>query len=172
MKMFMKMMMGGAGFAALAAATPAAAQYVYANPYANAYGNPYANAYGNPYGNAYGYSNYGYNNRYMTQAAAQNCSAAVQARLNNRGRTGILGSMFGINTRTSGRVLSVTQVTPRRSSIRVSGLATSGRYASNGYGPYGIGAYGAVGYNYQPDLRFSCSVDARGYVRDVNINRR
>jgi hypothetical protein len=96
----------------------------------------------------------------------------VQARLNNRGNTGILGSLFGINTRTSGRVLSVTQVNPRRSTVMVRGLATSGRYASNGYGPYGMGAYGALGYSYQPDLSFRCSVDYRGFVRDVDIMRR
>lgn len=151
MTLMMKLLAGGAGFAALAAAAPAAAQY-------------YPN---------YGY-NYGYNNRYNTsQAAASRCTAAVQARLNNRGRTGILGALFGINTRTSGRVLNVTQVNPRRNTVMVRGLATSGRYANNyGYGQYGYGAYGALGYNYQPDLRFSCSVDYRGYVRDVDIRRR
>ena len=150
MKLMMKMMMGGAGFAALAAATPAAAQYY-----------PYRS----------GYSGYGYNNN-VTQVAASRCTAAVQARLNNRGRTGILGSLFGINTRTSGRVLSVTQVNPRRSTVMVRGLATSGRYAYNNYGPYGMGAYGALGYAYQPDLSFRCSVDYRGYIRDVDIMRR
>jgi hypothetical protein len=41
-----------------------------------------------------------------------------------------------------------------------------------GYGPYGVGAYGALGYASQPDLSFSCTVDYRGYVRDVDINRR
>ena len=146
----MKLMVGGAGFAALAAAAPAAAQYYPYQP---------------------GYSGYGYNYNYnVTQAAAQRCSAAVQARLNNRSRTGILGGIFGVNTRMSGRVLSVTQVRPRRSTVLVRGLATSGRFA--GYGPYGIGAYGSLGYQYQPDLRFSCSVDYRGYIRDVDIMRR
>jgi hypothetical protein len=153
MKKMTKMMMAGAGFAALAAAAPATAQYVYANPYGY-----------NAYGNAYGYNS--------TQVAASRCTSAVQARLNNRGNTGILGSLFGINTRTSGRVLSVTQVNPRRSTVMVRGLATSGRYASNGYGPYGMGAYGALGYSYQPDLSFRCSVDYRGFVRDVDIMRR
>ena len=60
--------------------------------------------------------------------------------------------------------------TPRRGTVRVTGLATSGRaYA---YSPYGYGAYGATAYNYRPDLRFRCDVDYRGYVRDVDINRR
>ena len=147
MTLMMKMLAGGAGLAALAGAAPAAAQYY-------------------PYNYGYGYNNYGYN---ATQAAASRCTSAVQARLNQRGSTGILGALFGINTAMNGRVLSVTQVNPRRNTVRVSGLATSGRYAYNGYG---YGAYGTLGANYTPDLRFSCSVDYNGYIRDVDIERR
>jgi hypothetical protein len=42
------------------------------------------------------------------------------------------------------------------------------------YNQYGMGYYGTLGSNYalQPDLSFSCDVDYRGYVRDVDINRR
>ena len=144
MTLMIKLLAGGAGFAALAAAAPAAAQYY-------------------PYNNGYGYN---YNS---TQAAASRCTAAVQARLNSRGSGNILGALFGLNTQTSGRVLSVNRVDPNRRSIRVTGYATSGRYA---YNRYGYGAYGTLGANYTPDLRFSCSVDYRGYVRDVDINRR
>ena len=45
---------------------------------------------------------------------------------------------------------------------------------NNSYGPYGVGAYGALGYgaNAAADLSFRCGVDYRGYVRDVDINRR
>ena len=140
-----KFLVGGAGFAALAAATPATAQY---------------------YGQGYGY---GYNS---TQLAAQQCTAAVQNRLSYRGNTGIIGSLFGVNTNASGRVLSVTQVTPRQSTVRVRGLATSGRMAY--YSPYGSGYYGMLGsnYAYRPDLSFSCTVDYRGRIRDVDISRR
>lgn len=148
MTTMMKILAGGAGLAALAAAAPSAAQYGYANPY----------------GNAYGY------NGNVTAMAAQQCSAAVQSRLSQRsGLGGIVGALFGANT-SSGRVLSITQVIPRGNSVRVRGLATSGRSA--GYGPYGAGAYGALGYSYQPDLSFRCDVDFRGYVRNVDINRR
>ena len=180
-----KLFAGAAGLAMMAAATPAAAQYAYGynqysypapvqNPYSYpaqtpyAYPNQgYANQYGyaNPYGNAYGY-----NNANATQLATQQCSAAVQSRLGNRTTlAGILGAVLG-NRVSQGRVVSITQVNPRRNTIRVKGLASSG--ASNGYGAYGAGAYGALGYAYQPDLSFSCSVDYQGRVRDVNLTRR
>ncbi len=153
MTMMNRILAGGAGIAALATAAPAAAQYGYG--YAQPYAQPYA------YGQAYGYN--------TTALASQRCTAAVQARLQNRaGIQSILGAVLGVNT--SGRVVSVTQVIPRRNDVRVRGLASSGRMA--GYGPYGVGAYGAYGYGHQPDLSFSCRVDYRGYVRDVDINRR
>ena len=145
---FTKILAGTAGLAALATAVPAAAQY-----------------YGQPYGNAYGY------NTNVTNAAAQRCAAAVQSRLHTRTNAGgLLGAILGVNTATSGRVLNVTQVTPRRNSVVVRGLASSGM--NNGYGQYGYGAYGAVGYAYQPDLSFKCTVDYNGYIRDVDVNRR
>jgi len=155
MTMMKKILAGGAGLAAMAAAAPAAAQYY-----------PYSYAPSQYYGYNYGY---GYAN--STALAQQRCTAAVQARLNNRTSISeILGSVLGYNT--AGRVVSITQVTPRSNTVRVRGLASSGRMAYNNYGPYGVGAYGALGYAYQPDLSFSCSVDYRGYVRDVDINRR
>jgi hypothetical protein len=156
MTMFTKMMTAGAGLAAMAAAAPAAAQYGYPQ-----YGYP---SYGAPYGNAYGY----YANN-PHQLAVQQCSAAVQQRLSTRqGLSGIFGSVLGVPS-TSGRVLSVTQVRPRGSTVRVRGLANSGRYA---YSPYGYGMYGAAGAAYQPDLSFKCDVDYRGRVRDLDIIRR
>lgn len=155
MRTMMKILAAGAGIAAIAAASPASAQYGYGY-------SPYGYS---QYG--YGYNAYGMN----TNLAAQQCTAAVQQRLSSRVSIGsILGSMVGLPTQSTGRVLSITQVTPRSSSVTVRGLASSGRYA--GYGPYGVGAYGALGYSYQPDLSFRCSVDYRGYVRDVDIHRR
>lgn len=165
MKTLTKMLAGVAGAAAVATAVPATAQYAYpANPYANyGYSQPYGYAYGNPYG--------AYANRYgavNTNAAAQQCSAAVQNRLASRQNIGsVIASLLGANT--SPRVVSITQVTPRRNSVTVRGLASTGRMA---YSPYGVGAYGALGGAYAPDLSFKCSVDYRGYVRDVSITRR
>jgi hypothetical protein len=151
-----------AATAALATAAPATAQY---------YGYGYSQQ---PYGysQTYGYSQpyYGMN----TNVAASQCSAAVQNRLYNRTSIGgILGAFLGTNT--TGRVVAVTQVSPRSDGlIRVRGLASSGRYASNGYGPYGVGAYGAMGYGYAnaADLSFRCDVAPNGSVYDVSIRRR
>jgi hypothetical protein len=143
-------LVGATGLAALAAAAPTSAQYYGYSPYNNY---------------AYGVD---------TGVAASQCTAAVQNRLYNRTSIGgILGAFLGANT--TGRVLSVTQVTPRGNGmVRVRGLASSGRYAYNDYGPYGVGAYGALGYGYAnaADLSFRCDVDYRGYVRYVDINRR
>jgi hypothetical protein len=145
MTMMNKILAGGAGLAALAAAAPSAAQYRYG----------YSDPYGYRYGQQYGYG-YGMN----TNAAAQQCTTAVQNRLYSRnGLGGILGSLVG-SYGSSGRVLSVTRVDPNRGFIRVRGLATSGRAYGYGYG----GGYA--------DLSFKCDVDYRGYVRDVDINRR
>ena len=143
MTLMNKVLMGGAGFAAFVAAAPAAAQYYYPP--------------------AYGYNNYGNNNG--TEVAAQRCAAAVQQRLSYRTSTNI----FGMRTASAGRVLSVTQVNPNRNTVRVRGVATSGATA-----PYGLGAFGILGSNYseRADLSFKCDVDYRGYIRDIDINRR
>jgi hypothetical protein len=143
MTMMAKILTGCAGLAAFATAVPASAQYYYGNVYAH---------------NA-------------TQVAANRCAAAVQNRLSVRGNTGILGSLFGVRNYSNARVLSITQVVPRAQTVRVRGIASSGRLA---YNPYGVGAYGMLGSNYaqQADLSFRCTVDYRGFVRDVDINRR
>ena len=151
MRIMTKMFAGAAGLAAMAAAAPVGAQYY-----------PYA----------YGGGAYGVN----ASAAAQQCTAAVQNRLYNRTSLGaIFGSLVGIPMAPQGRVLSVTQETRNRNGgMHVRGLASSGRYAYNNYGPYGVGAYGALGYGYNAsaDLTWRCDVDYRGYVRNVDINRR
>lgn len=157
--MTMKFLIAGAGLAALAAAAPASAQYGY--PYGTY--NPYGTY--SPY--TPGYGAYGAN---ITQVAASQCTAAVQARLNNRTSiAGILGSLVGVNT--TGRVLTVSSVNPSSTRVRVRGLASSGRMA---YNPYGYGYYGALGSQYgQPaDLSFRCDVDYTGRIRDIDIDRR
>jgi hypothetical protein len=163
MRMIKTMLAGAAGLTAFAVAAPASAQYAY--------------GYAQPYGySQYGYAQpYAYNSAAMTRAQQQ-CTAAVQSRLANRTSIGgIIGAVLGVNTSANARVLAVTSVQPRSyGRTRIRGLASSGRYAYNGYSPYGVGAYGALGYNTAAaaDLTFKCDVDARGYVRDIDINRR
>ena len=161
MRMMTKMLAGAAGLAAIATAAPAAAQYY---PYGYSTYSPYAYS-------QYGYSAYGVN----PSVAASQCTAAVQSRLYNRtSLASIIGSLVGIPTTSYGRVLNITSETPTSSGMRIRGLASSGRYAYNNYGPYGMGAYGSLGYGYNAsaDLSWRCDVDYRGYVRNVDINRR
>jgi hypothetical protein len=154
-----KLLAGAAGLAALATAAPSTAQYYGSNAYGY---NQYNNQYGNQY-SGYGYNQYnGYSPYAMnTGMATQQCTAAVQHRLYTRtGLAGILGSLVGAYG-TSPRVVSITRVSPTNyGTVRVRGLASSGRTSGYGYG-----------YN-QADLSFRCDVDARGYVRNVDINRR
>src|SRR5881275_2214900 len=93
MRIFTKLL---AASAAIAATTPAAAQY-YGNRYSG-YSQPYAQTYGysQPYARTYSQS-YGYAQPYAvnTGVAAQQCSAAVQSRLYNR------SSMAGFSARCS-----------------------------------------------------------------------
>ena len=109
-----------------------------------------------PYGNAYGYG-YGMD----SQAAVNRCTAAVQNRLSYQ--TAYNNYYGAYNT---GRVLSVTRVDPNRNSVRVRGLATSGRVNNR------LNLFGLLGSNYRADLSFACTVDYRGRVRDIDINRR
>ena len=179
MRMMTKMLAGVAGLTAFAAAAPAAAQYygsAYANPYGYAQPGQYNRYNGYPY-NGYAYNGYAYNGYAMnTNAAAQQCTAAVQNRLYNRtSLASILGSLVGVPMNSQGRVVAITSAQQtNRGLLRVRGLASSGRYAYNNYSPYGVGAYGALGYNANQaaDLSFRCDVDYRGYVRNIDINRR
>ena len=108
MRMMIKMLAGAAGLATVAAA-PAAAQYY-----------PYGYS---GYSGYNGYSAYGAN----SNVAAQQCSAAVQNRLYNRTSIGsILGSLVGLPTNVSGRIVSITSSTPTRNGMRIRGLASSG----------------------------------------------
>ncbi len=183
MKALKTIAIGTVGIAAVAgAAAPAEAQY-YGNPYGYGQYGYSPNTIGqvlqsilNPYGN-FGYSGYGVVN---PQVAVNQCTQAVQQRLMYRtgyrsygayGYTSPYGYSRGYN---NARILGITRVEQRSpTTLRVRGFATSGM-AYNGYSPYGYGAYGSTGYGYaQPaDLSFKCDVDYRGYIRDIDINRR
>jgi len=164
MKAVKTIALGAAGIVALVGASaPAAAQYFpcygYNNP-GNVIGQV-LNSVLNPYGGygQYGYNQYGYgyggNN---PQAAASQCTAAVQQQLQGRYAGGYGYGQYGYS---NARVLGVTRIEPRSSGLRVRGDATSGM----AYGGYGYGRTSA-------DLTFRCDVDYRGYIRDVDIDRR
>lgn len=170
MKAVTKMFAGAVGFAALVgAAAPATAQYYPGYPPQG------GNVIGQVLGailNPQGQQQYGY--RMNSQHAVNQCSAAVQQRLAQTYRANYnpygYGYGYNNNAHSSARVLNVTRVEPRsRTTTRVRGYATSGRMAQ----PYGYG-YGGYGYNTagQADLTFKCDIDYRGYIRDIDINRR
>ena len=72
------------------------------------------------------------------------------------------------------RVLGITNVERRNNgALRVTGVASSGRAYGYGNQGYNGGYNGQRGYNanQSADLRFTCKVNTRGQVSDVNISR-
>jgi len=157
MSVLVKLLTGAAGLAAVAGfASPAAAQY-YPN-YGYGYNNQgVVGAIVNSVVGG-GYGNYGGNDRF----AIDQCSRAVQARLGG-GYGGYSGYGYN-NGYGGGRVVAITRVERRNSGVRVRGVATFG-----GRGGYG----GGYGYNNgAADLSFSCKVDYRGRITDLDLDRR
>jgi hypothetical protein len=149
MKAVMKVLAGGAAFAALASAAPAAAQYYpgYGYGYPNG-GNVVGQVLNQVLGGGYGYNGYGAG----SQVAVNQCANAVQARLGG-GYGGYGHGNYG-----GGRVLGISRVEPRSNGgVTVRGVASSGRYA----------AYG----NAAVDLTWKCKADYRGFVTNVDIDR-
>lgn len=148
-----KLLAGSAAFAALESAAPAAAQYY--PGYAYGYSTPGTvvdrvlnDVVG---GGSYGYGAYGVN----SQTVVNICANAAQARLSGRGYG------YGYNNYGYGgaRVLGISRVEPRSSGgLRVRGVATSGMN-------------GGYGYNQSPDLTWKCSVDYRGAIVGLEVDR-
>jgi hypothetical protein len=89
-----------------------------------------------------------------SQAIVNICTNAVQARLNGGYA---YGNPYGYGG--GGRVLGISRIEPRGSGgLRVRGVASSGRY-------------GAYGYNQRPDLTWKCSVDYRGAIVGLDVDR-
>jgi len=185
-----KVLIGTAGLAvALTIASPAAAQqpYPYANQNNGVLGAIINSVTGGGYGQ-YPQGNYGYG-QVNERTAVSMCAAAAEQRIsgNTRGQPG-----YGYNngyqqgyangyTGQGARVLGITNVERRNNgSLKVSGVASSGRGYGYGYGNQGYnnqgynnGYNGQRGYpaNQPADLRFTCKINSRGQVSDVNINR-
>ncbi|QIL03103.1 hypothetical protein G7078_10150 [Sphingomonas sinipercae] len=175
MKAVTKLLTGAAAVAAMTvAAAPASAQY-YPSPYGG----------GNVLGqvlqqvlNPYGGQQYGYGNN--SQALVQRCTAAVQQQLGQRYNASY-GNGYGYNqygyngynnAYGNARIVGITRVERRsNTTTRVRGLASSGMNMGYGYNQgYGYNPY--QGAQAQADLSFKCDIDYRGYVRDIDINRR
>jgi hypothetical protein len=187
-----KILMGASGLAAIVAvASPAAAQqpYPYGYPQQNggvvgAIINSVTGGYGQ-----YPQGNYGYA-QVNERAAVSMCAAAAEQRIsgnyrgqpgygyangypNNGYQQGYANGYNGYNGQMS-RVLGITNVERRNNgSLRVSGVASSGRAYAYGNQGYNGGYNGQRGYNanQSADLRFTCKVNTRGQVSDVNISR-
>jgi hypothetical protein len=196
MKHLSKSLIGTAGLAAaLTIVSPAQAQqpYPYANPNPGVVGAIINSVTGGGYGQYpqgnYGYGqypqgNYGYG-QMNDRTAVGMCAAAAEQRIsaNYRGQPGYgynngyanNGYQQGYDNGYNGqgaRVLGITNVERRNNGgLRVSGVASSGR----GYGynqGYNQGYNGQNAYaNQAADLRFTCKVNTRGQVSDVNISR-
>jgi hypothetical protein len=193
-----KILIATAGLTAgLAIASPAYAQQPY--PYANQNGGVVGAIINSVTGGGYGQypqGNYGYG-QVNERSAVSMCAAAAEQRIGGayRGQPGNgynngyanngyqQGYANGYNGQTA-RVLGITNVERRNNgSLKVSGVASSGRgygYGNQGYGNQGYGYQGygngyngqrAYGANQSADLRFSCKVNTRGQVSDVNISR-
>ena len=179
-----RILIGGAGVAALAgAAAPASAQY-YPSPYQNGGGviGAIINAIGG-YGQ-YPYGNYGYGQTNDNYAVDQ-CSRAVEAQIGgNRYGYGqpYGGQPYGYGNQPygynqgygGGRVAGITRIERRSNGgLKVYGVAMTGaRYGQYGqYGAYGRPGYGGYQNAANPDLKFNCKIDRYGRITDVDIDR-
>ncbi len=177
-----KILTGVAGLALVAgAAAPAAAQsYPYGYPRSGGVVGQVINQVlgGGAYGQ-YGYGQYGRGN---SRVAIDQCARAAMARVNGSGYGGYGGyggynqgynrgygyDGYGYNNAGAARVVAITRVEQRSNGLRVRGVIDAG----GGYGNRGYG-YGNYGYaNGSQQLDFKCTVDYRGYVRDVDLDRR
>ena len=193
MKAVSKILATGVGIAALASAAPAAAQYYPGTGYGYGYGGGDilsqiinsvlgAQRYGQPYGQ-YGY---GYNpqqERYLVEQCARQTEYRIQRSYG--GYNAGYGGGYGYNNAyaSPARIVSISRVDRRSNGgLKIWGTATSGRVSGYGsayggaYGGYGgYGGYGANPYGYSQaavaDLNFDCTIDYRGRVTDIDIDR-
>ena len=165
MKAITKVLASGGFIAALAIATPAAAQY---NPYGygsgNILGQVIQSVIGGGYGGGYGSGYGGY--QVNSQALVNQCANAVQARLNGGG-AGYGGYGYASQYGYAGgaRVLGISRVEQRSGGgVTVRGVASSGANA------YAYGGY-AGQQQQRVDLTWKCKTDYRGMIADIDIDR-
>lgn len=180
-------LIGTAGIAAIAFAAPAAAQgYGYPQQQQGGILGAIINSVtGGGYGQ-YPQGNYGYGQVSQRSAISQ-CAAVAEQRLNggqsgygyqNGYQNGYGNNGYQNGYGQSGRVLGITNVERRKNGgLKVTGVATSGQsyggYGNQGYNNGYNNGYGQNGYQaqQQADLRFTCRVNVRGQVSDLDISR-
>jgi hypothetical protein len=150
----MKILTGATGLALVAgAAAPAAAQ---SYPYGGSgYGNPVGQVINQVLGRG-SYGQYGYGG---SQVAIDQCAGAALQRVDRRGYGNYRQTGYGYNSAGRARIVAITRVEQRRNGVRVRGVIDPGYRTYAGYGGAG-------------QLEFTCAVDYRGYVSDVDIHRR
>ena len=156
---YSKILTGVAGLALVAgAASPAAAQYYPGG----------GNVVGQVLGQILGGGAYGQYGAGNSRVAVDQCARAAMARVSGGGYAGYGAYNRGYGYGAGARVVAITRVEQRSNGLRVRGvLETGGAYGNRGYG------YGNYGYaNAGQQLDFKCTVDYRGYVRDVDLDRR
>jgi len=193
MTSFAKILTSAAGLAMVAgAAAPAAAQGVPYGGYNQGY-NTGGGAIGAVINSVLGGGRYGAYGQGNDRVGVDQCARAAEARASRDYRTNRNGNYpqnynnqrypnqgYGYNGAASARVVGITNVERRSNGLKVSGVIDSGMgyrgaYGNQGYDPrYPNQGYGNPSYAHAAqvaDLRFSCRVDFRGYVSNVDIKR-
>ena len=189
MKAVSKFLAAGAGIAALASAAPAAAQYYPGTGYGYGGGDILGQIINSVLGaQRYGQYGYGYNpqqQRYLVEQCARQTEYRIQRSYGQNAGYGSYGGYGYNNAYTSpARIVSITRVEPRRNGgVKIWGTATSGRHSNysgayggayggyGGYGGYGANPYGVYNTGAYPDLRFDCTIDYRGRITDIDVDR-
>ncbi len=190
MTIFAKILTGAASVAMVAGAAPAAAQYA-----PNYGGYNQSGGIGAVINSVLGGGRYGAYGQGNDRVAVDQCARAAEARVSHSNRANASRNYgqgygdpryanqgYGYNAASMARVVGITQVQRQRNGLKVSGVIDSGMHHRGAYGnqAYGYGNQGyanqgygnAYGQNAQvADLRFSCRVDFRGQISDLDIKR-
>lgn len=178
-----KLLIGAAAIGVTAIPAAASAQYYPQQSYPNPYQTQSYPQQGYPQqGGIMGVINQllGGGNRYNNtdRMAVSQCAAAAQAQASaqyrprgyNQYQGAPYGNAYGYNQGPQAQVTGITGVERRRNGLRVTGLMNSGMvyaYPNQGYAP----SYNPAYANTQSDLSFRCTVDYRGAVTNIRVNR-
>jgi hypothetical protein len=199
MTILAKILTGAAGIAMIGGvAAPAAAQAPYGG-YGQGY-NQNGGVVGAVINSILGGGRYGTYGQGPDRIAVDQCARTAEAQVNSRSRGNVYGGyggyggypqgygQQGYNQANMARVVGITSVERRQNGLKISGVIDTGMnrgpyaqgYANQGYPNPGYPNQGYPNQGYgnpyaqqapYADLRFSCRVDYRGYVSNVEIRR-